>query len=131
MNRIEFQSRTTLKFQFVFTWKVELRIERLRRMKVSFRIETRFRFMYRQSYFSGDFSTYTLKYVNKTSYFPNNLFFGHSERRFHSEFHSRVKFPSKSTCFRIDISFRIECSIRNEKWNELDPELVATQSGFM
>ena len=55
-------------------------------MKISFRIETRFRSMYRQSYFSGDFSTYTLKYANKTSYFPNNLYFGHNERRFHSEF---------------------------------------------
>ena len=30
------------------------------------RIEIRFRFMYQQSYFSGDFSTYTLKYMNKT-----------------------------------------------------------------
>ena len=75
------------------------------------------------------FSTYKLKYVNKTSHFTNNLYFGHNERRFHFEFHSRVKFRSKFTWFRIDISFRIECSIRNEKWNELDPE-VATQSGF-
>ena len=81
--------------------------------------------------FSGDFSTYTLKYVNKTSHFANNLYFGHNERRFHPEFHSRVKFRSKFTWFRIDISFRIECSIRNEKWNELDPVWVATQSGFM
>ena len=77
--------------EFVFTWEIELRIERSRRMKISFRIETRFRFMYQQSYFSGDFSTYTLKYVNKTSYFANNLYFGQNERRFHSEFHSRVK----------------------------------------
>ena len=61
--------------------------------------------------FSGDFSTYTLKYVNKTYHFANNLYFGHNDR--------------------IDISFRIECSIRNEKWNELDPVWVATQSGFM
>ena len=38
-----------------------------------------------------DFSTYTLKYVNKTSHFASNLYFGHNERRFHSEFHSRVK----------------------------------------
>ena len=102
--------------QFVFTWEIELRIERSQRMKILFRIETRFRFMYQQSYFSGDFSTYTLKYVNKTSHFANNLFFSHDERRFHSEFHSRVKFRSKFTCFRIDISFR------NEKWNELGPE---------
>ena len=86
--------------------------------------------MYGQSYFSGDFTTNTLKYVNKTSDFASNLYFGHNERRFHSEFYSRVKFPSKFTRFRIDISFRIECSMRNEKWNELDPEEVATQSGF-
>ena len=103
---------------------------KIRRMKISFRIETRFRFMYQQSYFSGDFSTYALQYANKTSHFANNLYFSHNERRFHSEFHSRVKFRSKFTWFRIDISFRIECSIRNEKWNELDPEWVATQSGF-
>ena len=80
---------------------------------------------------SGDFSTYTLKYVNKTSHFANNLYFGHSERRFHSDFHFDVKFQSKFTWFRINISFRIECSIRNEKWHELDPEWVATQSWFM
>ena len=35
----------------MFTWVIELRIERLRRMKISFRIETRFRFIYQQSYF--------------------------------------------------------------------------------
>ena len=115
----------------MFTWEIELRIERSRRMKISFQIETRFRFLYRQSYFLGDFSTYTFKYVNKTSHFSNNLYFGHNERRFHSEFHSRVKFQSKFTWFPIDISFRIECSIRSEKWNELDPEWIATQSGFM
>ena len=86
--------------------------------------------MYGQSYFSGDFTTHALKYVNKTSDFANNLYFGRNKRRFHSEFYSRVKFRSTFTRFRIDISFRIECSIRNEKWNELDPEGVATQSGF-
>ena len=100
-------------------------------MKISFRIETHFRFMYQQSYFSGDFSTCTLKYVNKTSHFANNLYFGHNERRFYSDFHSGVKFQFKFTWFRIDISFRIEYSIRNEKWNELDPKWVATQSGFI
>ena len=47
-------------------------------MKISLRIETRFRFMYQQSYFSGDFSTYTPKYVDKTSHFANNLYFGHN-----------------------------------------------------
>ena len=52
----------------MFTWETELRIERSR-------IETRFRFMYHQSYFSRDFSTYTLKYVNKTFHFANNLYF--------------------------------------------------------
>ena len=77
-------------------------------------------FMHRQCYFSGDFSTYTLKYVNETSHFANNLYFAHNERRFYSDFYSRVKFQFKFTWFRIDISFRIECSIRNEKWNELD-----------
>ena len=64
-----------------------LKTERPRRMKISFRVETRFRFMYQQSYFFGDFSTYTLKYVNKTSHFANNLYFGHlhdSESTFHS-----------------------------------------------
>ena len=30
--------------------------------------------------------------MNKTSHFANNLYFGHNERRFHYEFHSRVKF---------------------------------------
>ena len=108
-----------------------MRIERSRRMKISFPIETCFRFMYQQSYFFGDFSTYTLKYVNKTSHFSNNLYFGHNERRFHSEFRSFPKLRSKFTWFRIDISFRIECSVRNEKWNELDSEWVATQSVFM
>ena len=53
-------------------------------------------------------------YVNKTSHFANNHYFGHNERRFHSEFHSRVKFRPKFTWLRIDISFRMECSIRNE-----------------
>ena len=71
--------------------------ERSRRMKISFQIETRFRFMYQQSYFSGDFSTYAPKYVDKTSHFANNLYLGHNERRFHSEFHSRVKFRFKFT----------------------------------
>ena len=78
-------------------WEIELRIERSRRMKISFRIETRFRFMYQQSYFSGDFSTYAPKYVDKTSHFANNLYLGHNERRFHSEFHSRVTFRFKFT----------------------------------
>ena len=76
----------------MFTQEIALRIERSRRMKISIRIETRFRFMYRQSYFSGDFKSYTLKYVDKTSHFANNLYFDHNERRFHSEFHSRVNF---------------------------------------
>ena len=85
--------------------------------------------MYGQSYFPAFYHS-TLEYVNKTFDFANNLYFGHNERRFHFEFYSRVKFRSKFTRFRIDISFRIECSIRNEKWNELDPEGVATQGGF-
>ena len=65
-------------------------------MKISFRIETHFRFMHQKSYFSADFSTYTLKYVNKTFHFVNYLYFGHNERRFHSEFscEERVKNPS-------------------------------------
>ena len=46
---------TWLTILSVFTWEIEWRIERSRRMKISFRIETRFRFMYRQSYFPGDF----------------------------------------------------------------------------
>ena len=33
--------------------------------------------------FSGDFSIYTFKYVNNTSHFASNLYFGHNERRFH------------------------------------------------
>ena len=114
------------------SWEIELRIERSRRMKISFRIETRFRFMYQQSYFSGDFGTYI--HLNTWIELPilqTIFYFGHNERRFHSEFHSRVKFRSKFTWFRIDTSFRIECSIRNEKWNELDLEWVATQSRFM
>ena len=182
---------------------VQLRTERLQSMKISFRIQIRFRFMYQQSYFPGDFSTYTLKYVNKTSHFANNLYFGHNERRFHSEFIQEWNFdPSlhdsestfhsghskgmnsralhwilcarafrithvsifsasqlrflanrnlnwlvatsklhkhRGTCYTAEwpycpfatLWFRIECSIRNEKWNELDPEWVATQSGFM
>ena len=81
----------------VFTWEIELRIERARRIKISFGVETRFRFMHRQSYFSGYFNIHTLNYVNKTSDFANNLYFGHNERRFHSEFYSRVKFRSKFT----------------------------------
>ena len=49
--------RYLIQTQFVFTWENELRTERSRRMKISFPIETRFRFMCQQSYFSGDFST--------------------------------------------------------------------------
>ena len=128
---LSFNPERRFKLKSCLQGEIELRIERSRRTKISFRVETRFRFMYQQSYFSGDFSIYTPKYVNKTSHFANNLYFGHNERRFHCEFHWRVKFRSKFTWFRIDISFRIECSIRNEKWNELDPEWVATQSGFM
>ena len=40
--RIEFQSQMTLQTQFVFTWEIVLRIERSRRMKISFRVVTRF-----------------------------------------------------------------------------------------
>ena len=46
--------------------------------------------MYRPSYDFADFNTF--KDVNETSHFTNNLYFGHNERRFHSEFNSRVKF---------------------------------------
>ena len=45
-----------------------------------------------QRYFFGDFSTYTFKYVNKTSHFVNNLYFGHNKRRFHSRVKSRSMF---------------------------------------
>lgn len=41
--------------------------------------------------------------------------------RFHCKFHYRVKSRSKFTRFWIDISFKIECPIRNEQWNELNP----------
>ena len=71
---------------------IESRIERSRRTKISFRIETRFRFMYRQSYFSGDFSTYTLKYVNKL-HILQTIFIS----AIMNEFHSRMKFRSKFT----------------------------------
>ena len=85
--------RYLLKIQSVFTWEIELRIvSRSRRLEISFRIETRLRFMYRASYFFGDFSTYTFNYVNKTSHFVNNLYFGHNERRFHSTVKSRCMF---------------------------------------
>ena len=91
-------------------------------MKISFRMETRFiSYMYRQSYFSCDFSTYTLKYVNKTSHFANNLYFGYyNERRFHYEFHSRVKFDpslrdSESTESSVQSGMKNGMnSIRNE-----------------
>ena len=113
----------------MFTWEIELRIERSQGMKISFRIETRFRFMYQQSYFSGDFSTCTLKYVNKTSHFANNLYFGHNERRFYSDFHSGVKFQFKSHDSESTFSFRSSIqsgmkngmnSIRNEL--QLNPD---------
>ena len=74
-------------------------------MKISFRIETRFRFMYQQSYFPGDFSTYELKYVNKNFSTIMNVDY----------------VPSFIQEWNFD-SFRIECSIRNETWNELDPK---------
>ena len=80
----------TLQIHCVFTSDTEFRNERSRRIKILFRIETRFRFMYRPFYFFGDFSTYTFKFVNETSHNANNLYFGHNERRFHSEFQSRV-----------------------------------------
>ena len=76
-----------------------------------------------QSYFSGDFSTYTPRNVDKTSHFANNLYLGHNERRFHSKFQSRVKFRSKFTWYRIDISFRIE--LFNPEW-----KMEWTQSGI-
>ena len=47
--------------------------------------------MHRPSYFFGDFGTYIFNYVNETSHFENNPYYSHNERRFHSEFHSRVK----------------------------------------
>ena len=65
---------------------------------------------------------YTLKYVNKTSHFAKNLYLGHNERRFHSGFHSRVKFRSKFTVHDSESTFHSgasDCSIRNEKWIEL------------
>ena len=87
--------------------------------------------LYRPSSFFGDFGTYRFKYVSETSRIANSLYFGDNERWFYSEFHSWVKSLSNYTWFWIDISFRIECSIRNEKWNELNPEWVATHFGFM
>ena len=92
---------------FVFTWEIILRIVRSRRIKISLRTETRFRFMYWSSYFFGDFSTYTFSTWMKFPIWQNNLYFGHNKRRFQSEFHSKVKSRSKYTWFRI------------EKWNEL------------
>ena len=83
-------------------------------MKISFPIENRFRFMYRPSYFFGDFNSYKFKYENETSHFVNSLYFDHNERRFHFEFYCRIKCSSKLTGIRIDISFGIECLIRNE-----------------
>ena len=41
--------------------------------------------------FSGNFSTYTHKYVNKTSHFASNHCFGHNERQFHCEFQISIK----------------------------------------
>ena len=51
--------------------------------------------MRRQSYYSGDFSTYAFKYVNKTFHFAKNPYFGHNERRFRSNIHSGVKSLSR------------------------------------
>ena len=66
-------------------------IEKSRRIKISFRIVTRFRIVYRQSYFSGD---YVVKNGNKTYHFANNLYFGNNERRFYSILF-QVSFKSK------------------------------------
>ena len=81
--------------------------------------------MYQQSYFSGDFSTYTLKYVNKTSHFANNLYFSHNERPFYPEFHPGVKFRSKSL-HDSESTFHTGSSVQsgmkngmNSIWNEL------------
>ena len=83
---LSFNSQRYLKFNpFYMRDRVEDR-----KIKISFRIETRSRFMYRPAFFFGYFSTYT------TSHFENNLYFGHNERRFYSEFHSRVKSRLKS-----------------------------------
>ena len=75
-------------------------------MEIPFRIirTIRFRFMYRHTYFSDDFSASTLKYAHETFHFENNLYFDRNERRFHFEFRSRVFI------------------MRNEKWDEPDPE---------
>ena len=98
----------------MFTWEIELRIERSRRMKISFGLKLVSDSCTNYLIFRRFWHLYTLKYVNKTSHFANNLYFSHNERRFHSEFHSRVEFRFKFTWFLIDISFRIECSIRNK-----------------
>ena len=46
-----------------------------------------------------------------------------NERRFHSEFHSRdMRSEISIQAYIISKStFRMECSIRNEKMNKLDP----------
>ena len=106
------------------------------------------------SYFSGDFTTYTLKYVNKTSHFANNLYFGHNEHRFHSEFHSIQVYMIPNRHFIPDRMFNpewkmewtrsgVSCNsirIYVNKYNSIPHDLnrnwmssigIETQSGFM
>ena len=81
--RLSFNPERQLKFYSCLHWRLSENCQ-VTANEILFGIETPFIFMYRSSYFLGDFSTYTFKYVNKTSHFVNNLYFGHNERRFHS-----------------------------------------------
>ena len=105
-------------------------------MKISFRIETRFRFMYQQFYFSGDFSTYTfntwiklpilqtifITAIMNVDFIPSFI----QEWNFNPSLHdSESTFHSGSS---------VQSGMKNGMnsiRNELDPEWVATQSGFM
>ena len=118
------QRRPEIRDEFVFTWETELRIERSRRMKISFRIEARFRFMYQQSYFSVILA---LIHLNTWIKFPilQTIFISAIMNiDFISSFIQEWNFDPSLQWFRIDIAFR-NCSIRNKKCNEIDPEWVA------
>lgn len=83
--------------------------------------------MYRQSYFFGDFSTYTFKYVIETSHFANNLYFNHNERRFYFEFHStQIEISIQLSLHDYESTFLFGSSAgsgmkdgTNSTWNEL------------
>ena len=130
INRLTFNPKWHNQIQSVFTWEIELRTVRSRRMKISSPIETRFRFMYRPSYFSVILALVRLSMWTKLLFLQTIVIV--------SAIMNVDFIPSFIPEWNLGPSlhdseskFRFGTKIRNEKWNELDLEWVVTQSGFM